>query len=66
MATSGSTDFTLTARETINYALKKLGVLEAGGSAAPEDAGDAQQELERWANGIGLTLGEVRQILVRS
>jgi hypothetical protein len=52
MATSGSNDFTLTARQVVNFALKKLGVLEAGGSASPEDADDATEELEMLLKGM--------------
>lgn len=52
MTTSGSNDYTLTARQVINFALKKLGVLEAGGSASPEDADDATEELEMLLKGM--------------
>jgi hypothetical protein len=52
MATSGSNNFTLTARQVVNFALKKLGVLEAGGSASPEDADDATEELEMLLKGM--------------
>lgn len=52
MPTSGSSDFTLSARQVINFALKKLGVLEAGGSASPEDADDATEELEMLLKGM--------------
>lgn len=55
MATSGSTDFTLTSRQVINFALKKLGVLEAGGTASPEDAEDAAEELEMMLKGWAKT-----------
>jgi hypothetical protein len=52
MATSGSTDWTLTARQVINFALKKCGVLPAGGTAAPEDADDAKEELNLILKGM--------------
>lgn len=52
MATSGSTDFTLTAREIINFALQKIGALEGGGTAAPEDADDAKRELNLLLKGM--------------
>jgi len=45
MATSGSIDFTLTARQVIAYALRKLGVLAAGQAPSAEDADDAMEEL---------------------
>jgi len=52
MATSGSTDFTLTARQIINFALKKIGALEGGGTASPEDADDAKEELNLLLKGM--------------
>ena len=52
MVTSNSTDFTLTAAQVVNFALKKLGVLEAGGAASPEDADDALEELEMLLKGM--------------
>jgi hypothetical protein len=55
MATSGSSDFTLTARQAVNFALKKLGVLEAAGAASPEDGDDALEELELMLKGWAKT-----------
>ena len=51
MATSGSVDFTLTAREVINYALKKLRVLGAGEAADSDQAEDAMRELNLMLKG---------------
>lgn len=45
MTTSGSTNFGFTAREAIDYALKKIRVLDAAESATAEDAEDALREL---------------------
>lgn len=45
MATSGSTDLSMTAREVIDYALKKIRVLDPTETASAEDAEDAQREL---------------------
>jgi len=52
MATSGSTDWTLTARKVVNFALKKCGVLSAGGTAAPEDSDDVLEELNLLLKGM--------------
>lgn len=45
MATSGSTDFSLTAREVITFALRKLGVTPSGVTVGANEAATAQQEL---------------------
>jgi len=57
-----------TARDTITSALKKLGVLRAGGSAKGGDAGDALASLSSWyqeliTNG---TCGVVRNVPISS
>ena len=45
MATSGSTSFTVTANDIINAALRALGVIAAGETAAAEEVNDAKQAL---------------------
>lgn len=45
MATSGSINFNMTGRDVIDYALKKIRVLDASETASAEDAEDAQREL---------------------
>ena len=45
MATSGSIDFSLTAGDVIDYALRKLRILDAGETAAAVDTDDAKEEL---------------------
>lgn len=52
MPTSGSSDYTLTAGQVVNFALKKLGVVPAGESASPEDTDDALEELELLLKGM--------------
>lgn len=52
MATSGSSDFTLTARQVINYALEDCGVLEGAGTAAAEDADVALRRLNVLIKGM--------------
>ena len=53
MATSGSSDFSLTAADVIEYALRKLRILDPNETAAAADTADAQQELnmllKQWA-----------------
>lgn len=51
MATSGSIDFSLTAREVVDFALKKLRVLSADETATGEDADTAQRELNLMLKG---------------
>ena len=51
MALSGSLDFSLTAREVITYALRKLRVLAEGETATANMAADAQQELNLMLKG---------------
>lgn len=46
MATSGSIDYTLTARDIVEYALRKIGVLAIGENATADDAAAALIELE--------------------
>lgn len=54
MATSGSIDYTLTARDVVQYALRKIGVLAIGATASAEDAAAALIELnlmlKQWAH----------------
>ncbi len=52
MATSGSTDFSLTAREVITFALRKLRVIGGNGEAPSNDqATDAMRELNLMLKG---------------
>lgn len=51
MATSGSTDFSLTAREVVDFALKKLRVVDSGRVAGATDAATAQRELNLMLKG---------------
>lgn len=46
MATSGSIDYTLTARDVVEYAMRKIGVLGIGATSRAEDAAAALIELE--------------------
>lgn len=55
MSTSGSVGFTLTAAQVITYALKKIGVVRAGGAATGEAAEDARLELEMMLKEWALT-----------
>jgi len=52
MATSGSTDFTLTAQQVIDYALEDCGVLEGASTAASEDADVALRRLNVLLKGM--------------
>lgn len=51
MATSGSIDYSLTAREVIDFALKKLRVLASGETASAAQATDAMRELNMMLKG---------------
>jgi hypothetical protein len=55
MSTSGTASFTLTAAQVITYALKKIGVVRAGGAATGEAAEDARLELEMMLKEWALT-----------
>jgi hypothetical protein len=51
MATSGSIDFGITARQAVDFALKKLRVLGSDETATGEDADTAQRELNLMLKG---------------
>lgn len=51
MATSGSTDFSLTARQVITYALQKINILAKHQTASPEVATGAMRELNLMLKG---------------
>ncbi len=55
MSTSGTTSFTLTAAQVITYALKKIGVIRAGGAVPGDVAEDARLELEMMLKEWALT-----------
>lgn len=52
MATSGSIDFTLTARQVVTFALRKIGVTAGGDSPAAEDSDQALEELNMMLKGM--------------
>lgn len=54
MATSGSTDFSLNARDLCKFALKKIRVIGHAEDMAPEDAGTAREELNLLLKGLQL------------
>lgn len=55
MATSGSIDYSLNAREICTYALKKLRVIGAGETPSSEDMADALEELNVMLKGWSVT-----------
>jgi len=52
MATSGSTDFNIIARELVTFALKKIGVLDSLSSASGADAKDAMTVANMMLKGL--------------
>ena len=52
MTTSGSIDFTLTARQVVTFALRKLGVTAGSETPAPEDSDQALEELNMMLKGM--------------
>jgi hypothetical protein len=55
MTTSGTASFTLTAAQIITYALKKIGIVRAGGAVPGDAAEDARLELEMMLKEWALT-----------
>ena len=52
MVTSNSTDFTLTARQVVTFAARKLGITAGSEAVSPEDSDQLLEELEMMLKGM--------------